>query len=1237
MPARALVLIYDDPSIQERCIALMHDLLPEVEPLFLVRYPGTRRKLKEMGFPALLIGETLGWEHKAVYTGSAKQVFGADSPPRIWQGISLNEVTHFERRLAQLQGRPEDAVGALVQAGEIAERFLALASWWRPQFVLCWNGWTLPWSVAKALGRKHGAFVLCAERGLVPDSLVLDSEGVNAGSYLAGEKWRCIAEREPSAGDREWASEYRRRYREERRTVVSKRGATSHPKVAADELGIPADAMVVLCPAQLDEDTNPVLFAPEFPTNASVLEALRSAALNLGRIFVLFKTHPEDLSAPRDYSRLLHGIGAMVEDVPLHDLLDLAQVVVTRNSTVGFEGLLAGKPVIALGRALWTGKGFTSDVRSREELAHALAAVQRAPQLSGDQEEAFTRFLIYLLGRYHYYLDPKAPHERESNRRKLEFLRAGIAAASPTWPPVTAKAEARWRERLDREVDVRAWVGRSQSHYHNLIRAGPRRILLVKACRPETLRAAAERFQRDLQGARIDILCRRFDARDRPAGGGRHLLMTRPGDMLAAASGGYDAIVYCLNARLGFPRALRLLSPLLRAPVKLVTQDAFDPKLMDTPAGRARLKARKGGRAGESRRPAGDAASLVLPPPVPEPAAPADARPVVALPPALPEAEGTSEEQQELEALRASLPKHRPYTQESLLALLEGVGIEIGALHSPITLDAQRASVFYVDSLPLDELRARYGKSVDPDRIQQPDVVCDGATLAPFLPSSLDFIVARHVLEHLPNPLAALIRWHEVLRPGGLLFLSVPHRAYTFDKERTRTTLEHVLADYRNPCAQRDFDHYLEWAEKVNSRPPGGPALQRATELSLMGYAIHYHVWEPPDIEEIFSWLAGEGCRWHLVACEPGHPQSGVFYLWMKAARDPATEWAQHEAARSHYCATGKPWRVPQAPAPRLRAGRPDVSACVVNWNTKELLRDCLRSLHSSQHCARMEVLVVDNGSTDGSAEMVAHEFPAVTMLANTENLKFARANNQALLRARGRYVLLVNSDIVALPGSIDRMVGYLDSHPDVGMVTCRLVYPDGRPQNSCLNFPSLLTEFSEISGLQRRYPKSPIWARYTMAGWDHSETREVEQPMASFVLVRREVLDSVGYLDPRFPIYYNDVDWCLRIKRAGWRIVYLADARVIHHRRATADRLGAWRMIEHHLGKLRFFRKHYGIAGYGLVWVMNMTRLVPRYLGLRLRRALARRRKRPFAQKDQLWETAKLLRVYLGLPLGVR
>jgi GT2 family glycosyltransferase len=231
--------------------------------------------------------------------------------------------------------------------------------------------------------------------------------------------------------------------------------------------------------------------------------------------------------------------------------------------------------------------------------------------------------------------------------------------------------------------------------------------------------------------------------------------------------------------------------------------------------------------------------------------------------------------------------------------------------------------------------------------------------------------------------------------------------------------------------------------------------------------------------------------------------------------------------------------------------------------------------------------------------------------------------------------VLLVNSDIVVLPGSIDLMADYLEQHLDVGMVTCKLVYPDGRPQNSCLNFPTLLSEFSDLTHLQRRYPRSPIWAHYTMAGWNHGETRDVEQPMASFVMVRREVLDRVGYFDPRFPIYYNDVDWCLRIRHAGWRIVYLAEARVIHHRRATTDRLGGWRIVEHHRGKRTFYRKHYGRLGHGLVWFLNVSILCRRYVKLRALRRKARRQSTPFAKKAQLWETAKLLRMYLGLRLG--
>jgi len=1247
--ARALICIYDDRSIIERVVGFVHDLLPEVEPLFLVRYPATRRYLNELGFKCLLISDTVGWEHKLDYQPAAADHPGRRFPVALPAALDLTAVTRFESRLAALQRRPEVAARALADAEQIANRFAALAAWWQPRLVVCWNGYTLPYSVVKAIGKACGAFVLCGERGLVPEALVLDGEGVNAGSYLCGEAWEAIAQRSPTLDQRAWANEYRRRYAAERRTVVS-RGTAGSPRDVRRELDLPDDTTVMLCPAQLDEDTNPVLFCPEFPTNASVLEALGQAARAQGKIFVLFKTHPEDLGPRGDYSRHLEGVGRVVDDIGLHDLFDAADVVVTRNSTIGLEGLLLGKPVIALGRALWTEKGFTYDVRSAEELQAALASARRAGKLLPAQDERFLRFLVYLLGRYHYYLDPRQDFERESNQRKLAFLRAGIEHAQPRWPSAPPEADAAWRARLDREVDVASWVGRSDSHYHNLMRTGARRILLVKACQPETLRAAADRFRRDYRDVQVDILCRRMDTRDAPAAaGGRHLLMNHPRSLLRALRTRYDAVIFCVSARSGFPRALRLLAPFFRTPVKLITQEAFDPRLVTTPAGRSKFKPKPhGARGAAPKRPSAApqpgaavaatraAPAAVATKPTPAAASTKAARVSAPAPAPSPPRPPDSAEEAEVRDLRRRLPAKGPYTQEQLLALLSGVGIEIGALHSPARLDPATARVFYIDRLSQPVLWEHYARNVGKERIIRPDLVCDGATLEPFLAASLDFIVARHLLEHLPNPLAALIRWHQVLRPGGLLYLSVPHRQHTFDRTRARTSLEHVLEDYRDPSALRDFEHYLDWARHVNKCSTDEAAFRRATELVQQQYSIHYHVWEPEDIQRLVETSAEMGYRWHLVAVGTGQPEAGVYFLLMKDSRD-VTERLEHRAARAHYERTGVPWRLPDPAALRLRGAPPQVSACVVNWNTVDLLRDCLRSLELQLHGASIETIVVDNASSDGSAEMVAQEFPHVTLVANRENLKFARANNQAMMRARGKYVLLVNSDIVALPGAIERMAAYLDDHPDAGMVTCKLVYPDGRPQNSCLNFPTLFTEFSDLTTMQRRHPRSPFWARYTMAGWNHGETRDVEQPMASFVMARREVLDTVGYLDPQFPIYYNDVDWCRRIRNAGWSIVFLADASVIHHRRASTDQLGGWRVVEHHRGKRTFYRKHYGALGYGLMWLMNVAILSRHYVKLRWLRAVARRRKITFAKREQLWETAKLLRVYLGLPLQLQ
>ena len=279
-----------------------------------------------------------------------------------------------------------------------------------------------------------------------------------------------------------------------------------------------------------------------------------------------------------------------------------------------------------------------------------------------------------------------------------------------------------------------------------------------------------------------------------------------------------------------------------------------------------------------------------------------------------------------------------------------------------------------------------------------------------------------------------------------------------------------------------------------------------------------------------------------------------------------------------------------------------DLSICIVNWNTCDLLRACLNSIYQTVTRHSFEVIVLDNASTDGSAAMVAAEFPQARLIANRQNVGFAAGNNQALSAAQGRYLMILNPDTEAPAGSFDAMIDYLEAHAEVGVLSPKLIYPDGKPQNSCLSFPTLFTEFADLSGMARKHPKSPFWARYTMAGWAHDETREVDQPMGTCLLACREVVEQVGLLDERFPLYYNDVDWCRRIKDAGWKIVFLAEVSLVHLRRASGDALGLRRLVEHHRGKCRYFYKRYGWPGYPAYWLLNVVFIGGRWLRRRLR-----------------------------------
>ncbi len=224
-----------------------------------------------------------------------------------------------------------------------------------------------------------------------------------------------------------------------------------------------------------------------------------------------------------------------------------------------------------------------------------------------------------------------------------------------------------------------------------------------------------------------------------------------------------------------------------------------------------------------------------------------------------------------------------------------------------------------------------------------------------------------------------------------------------------------------------------------------------------------------------------------------------------------------------------------------------DLSIVIVSYNTREMLRACLRSLPAATQGLQVEIFVVDNASPDDSVAMVSAEFPEVRLIANRENAGFTRANNQALALSTGRHVVLLNPDTEAEPGSLTTLVRFLDSHSDAGACGPKLLNSDGSLQPNGRRFPTAWREFLIVSGLRNlnraRFDREQEFGRD-----DFDRECEVDQLMGACLLVRRTVMEQVGMLDEEFFMFYEETEWCWRIRRAGWKIYYVPEARVVHH-----------------------------------------------------------------------------------------
>lgn len=253
----------------------------------------------------------------------------------------------------------------------------------------------------------------------------------------------------------------------------------------------------------------------------------------------------------------------------------------------------------------------------------------------------------------------------------------------------------------------------------------------------------------------------------------------------------------------------------------------------------------------------------------------------------------------------------------------------------------------------------------------------------------------------------------------------------------------------------------------------------------------------------------------------------------------------------------------------------PRLTIVLVSYNSSAWLGACLESLRAARFDGARQVLVVDNASRDDSAALVRRRFPEVTLLANADNIGYARAVNQGWRAAGGDSLLVLNPDIVVRPDALQVLHDHLRDHPDVGLVAPRLWNPDGSLQYSCRRHYTAATYLLRRTPLRRVFPDHAVVRRHLMRDWDHDEVREVDWVLGAAMMLRREALGE-AVMDERYFMYFEDVDLCLRLQREGFKVVYHPGAEMLHHhRRASADGLWNRRKLEHFKSWVKFNLKH--------------------------------------------------------------
>jgi len=313
-----------------------------------------------------------------------------------------------------------------------------------------------------------------------------------------------------------------------------------------------------------------------------------------------------------------------------------------------------------------------------------------------------------------------------------------------------------------------------------------------------------------------------------------------------------------------------------------------------------------------------------------------------------------------------------------------------------------------------------------------------------------------------------------------------------------------------------------------------------------------------------------------------------------------------------------------------------DISIVIVNYNVKDFLYQCLKSIERGSAHLSVEIYVVDNNSTDGSMELLPKQFPHVNFIALDENIGFGKANNLAIHKATGKYILLLNPDTVLSEHTLERMVSFMESDPSVGIAGCKVLNEDGSFQSPCRRgFPTPWASLCKLFFLEKLFPHSPLFARYSQTFRDENATYYIDAISGSFMFCRRDTLRSLNGFDPDFHMYAEDIDLCYRAYQCGWKTAYYHETTIIHYQGKSTKRSSMNEVKVFYQAMEIFARKHYASS----LWFLSILKL-----GIRVRALIAILMKNKRSISAILWDAfavnASILlatpfrfRTYFGLP----